>query len=253
MAYVNGPKGIVTDGLVVYYDPMNYKSYTSGSTNLYNIVNPGVQNATIVASQVQIGNVSGYPFYTYGSGGPSQPILVTGTESIDFDRSSSFTMCAWASVHDLTANTTNNSRGIWSRGSYGGYVGIHAQKQTSESAIIVRIGTRGLGTIPQLNLNPDIRTGSYGEAEIFYAVMVYTSASMSGYWNGEYVGIQNTNVEAAASNYFTGSYAMNRHGGIGGNAQVGTMSIYNVSMYNRALSAEEIKRNYEAQKGRLGL
>lgn len=256
MAYVNGPPGIVTDGLVVHFDTMNYKSYTSGSTNWYNVANPALQNVTVNNTYVQIGDTTGYPLYSEAPNSPASPLVVAGTESIDFNRTSSFTMCVWASVHyqELVAPTTNTARGIWCRGSYGGFVGIYVQKQTTASNAIVYVGTRNtLGTTKVVQAKDGIQTGSYGEAEIFNVVMVYASASMSAYWNGNYAGETDTLAGSDGNYYFTGSYHMNSYGGIGGNGRPATMSIYNASIYNRILEAEEIKRNYDAQKGRYGI
>ena len=47
MATTYSQNKIVTDGLVLYLDAANYKSHTSGSTSLFNIVDPSVSASLI--------------------------------------------------------------------------------------------------------------------------------------------------------------------------------------------------------------
>jgi hypothetical protein len=46
---------------------------------------------------------------------------------------------------------------------------------------------------------------------------------------------------------------MNAYGGAGGNGGAGTMSLYLATIHNRALTAQEVLQNYNAQRSRYGV
>ena len=241
MAFIHSPK-IVTDGLVFHIDTMNTKSYVSGSTNTNNLGTSRI-TSSIVAPTVSVPGTRGNPINTAANAGSGVELqLLNNFPEVNFTRADNFTMCVWASV-----DRTENLRGVFARGSYGGFVGIYA------GGTGVAVGTRVTnGSTAVVDLTSTLRTGSNGE--IFNAVMVYKSSSMDGYLNGQYIG--SVSVLLGESTFTEGippSYGINAYGGIGGNAGPATMSFYNASIYNRALSAAEIKQNYEVMRVRLGV
>ena len=254
MAYTNGPPKIVTDGLVLYTDTMNYKSYSSGSLVILDVAS-GV-SASINRLFRTTASYANNPLITTSSVTGQTAVLfeneVSRPEVYFTNRSSRFTFSVWASIQQINAFLSgNSSQGIFSRGSFQGYVGIHATRANTGSATSVSVGTRGIGNTRTVILTGSIGTGSVEDAQIFNAVLVYDSSSIYGYLNGEYKGAVSSSVETTE---FTGSsYAYNTAGGIGGNSGACTMSIYNSSIYNRALTAQEVEQNFNAMRGRYGV
>lgn len=265
MAYTNGPPTIVTDGLVLYTDTMNPRSYVSGSTSIYDLANfVGGVTAPITGSVPGTIGLKATPLTTQRSGtgnlGLSFPLTASVPQLYFDSRADRFTFSVWASVQNIDVDSGNNTaQGVFARGSFGGFVGIDAQRQTTASATQVRVGSRDdSGTTRTVQLTSNLQTGSVPgsgtspEAEIFNAVMVYDSSSLYGYYNGVYMG--SASLAAMTAVPFSGTrYGCNSPGGIGGNGEGATMSIYNTSVYNRALSAQEVTQNFNAMRGRFGV
>lgn len=240
----SSPK-IVTDGLVFYVDTMNNKSFVSGSSRITNLGSSQISASINSAHAREIiggtqNSISTAPTPSFQSGINLQ--LLTNFPELNFTRADNFTMCVWASYI-----SGSDPRGVFARGSYNGFIGIYA------AGTGVSIGTRvASGVTANVSLKNPIRTGS--NAEIFNAVMVYKSSSMDGYLNGQFIGSVSTLLgESTFAEGTPSSYAHNSYGGIGGNGGPGTMSFYNASIYNRALSADEVRQNFNALRPRYGV
>lgn len=255
MATLYSPK-IVTDGLIFYADTMNNRSFVSGSTTIRNLGSSQI-TATIVASNVTLPNVRGNPIRTASPTSVFQSGInlqtLTNFPELNFTRSDFFTLSVWASFEEMQPPVVGANRGIFARGSYNGFVGIAVGKASTSSLANLYVGTRfSNGAALSVELKSSITTGS--NAEIFNAVLVYRSSSIDGYLNGAYAGTVNlTNVDTTFAEGSPPSYAINAYGGIGGNASAATMSFYNASIYNRALTAQEIQQNYNAMLPRIGV
>jgi len=254
MAFIHSPK-IVSDGLVFHIDTINTKSYVSGSTNINNL---GTSRITSTFNTTRsLPNIRGTPIRTdaptFNSGVDLSAL--TNFPELNFTRADNFTMCVWASLARIDVDPINGgtNRGVFARGSYGGFVGIAVGQSTTASSADLYVGTRfSNGATLSIQLKPVITTGS--NAEIFNAVLVYRSSSLDGYLNGNYVGtVSFNNVDTTFAEGNPPSYGINAYGGIGGNGGPATMSFYNASIYNRQLTAAEIKQNYEVMRVRLGV
>lgn len=252
-----GPPTVVTNGLVFYADTMNNRSFVSGSSRITNLAFSQMSASINAANtQVIIGGV-GNAILTAAPSAFQSGIefqLLTNFPEVNFTRADNFTMCVWAAVHKIDVDPINNntSRGVFARGSYNGFVGINVGQFTPSSSAGLSVGTRGTGGSPAVTLKSSLVTGS--NAEIFNAVLVYKSSSFEGYFNGQFMG--STSALVGDSTFQEGTpptYGINSYGGDGGNAGPATMSFYNASIYNRALSAAEVQQNYNALRARYGV
>jgi hypothetical protein len=226
MAFNYSPK-IVTDGLILYLDAANNKSYVSGSTTWTDISRSGLS-----------GTLTNGPTFNTGSGG-----------NIVFDGSNDFVDCGNNSSLDLT---NNFSLGVWLRrnstqpspdsGIVGkitetdGYVGYMLWYDGAGITLYIRSGIRA-------------STGAIIANTNYYVVGTYNGSTASIYVNGILVNSNSTSVVAIPTGanfqigrYFSFSGARNFAG-----------NIFNTQVYNRALSASEVLQNYNATRTRFGL
>jgi len=215
--YANGK--IVTDGLVLCLDAADRNSYVSGSTTWFNMA--GSNNGTLTNG----------PTFNTGSGG-----------NIVFDGVDDYVNLGKPAVLDLTTLT------------------LSAWVRTTTSANQIVIGKSYLSSY-YMNISPNAKTFSFwtngstlpsttvstiGNPIWCNIVGTINSISKNIYFNGiinsstvgSVVGIDNNDV------YIGNSPVLN-------NPFIG--NIANIQIYNRALSADEVLQNYNAQKSRFGL
>lgn len=253
MAFIHSPK-IITDGLIFCADSMNRRSFISGSNRIGNLGSSAI-TASITPTNTQVliggvGNAIRTSAVTVGAGIDFG--LITNFPDVNFTRADNFTLSVWAALHKINVSVDNNTnRGVFARGSYNGFAGIAVVQATTASVADLYVGTRGTGGSPSVTLKSGLVTGS--NAEIFNAVFVYKSSSFEGYLNGQFVGSTSALVGDSIFADGSSSYGINSYGGAGGNAGEATMSFYNASIYNRALSAPEVAQNYNALRARYGV
>jgi len=186
MAFSYSPK-IVTDGLVLYLDAANTKSYVSGST-VWNDISNFNNNTTLVPN---------------------------GASNISFNTSSlgsiSFTNNAWGRINNVKVNrdvdlfSTLNQPSILNSVNRWMHFAV-----TSEDAVTYRIYVNGV----QIHVN-----------------------SINWRDNALRVNVSSTNpylISTDNTNWQTGDYSCYK-------------------LYNRTLTANEVRRNFEATRGRYGL
>jgi hypothetical protein len=229
MAFNYSPK-IVTDGLALYLDAANSKSYVSGSTSWNDISRTGVN-----------GTLTNGPVFNSGSGGN-----ITFDGNNDYIDLSSATSL-WTSNFTINFYIKSNVLGnqfIFSNGSYG------------SAATNIWFDGGGLNNFA-VHLRRTDGTGAIG-----YNFTLPTSYNALGYYSVVYnTGdntlklYQNSNlVENKSTSLVDPSWMPNgwRLGNSSGWSSV-SGSIYNFSIYNRALTAQEVLQNYNATKTRFGL
>jgi len=231
MAFQYSPK-IVTDGLVLYLDAANTKSYVSGST-AWNDISRGGNNGTLV---------NGPTFSSDGRG------------SIVFDGTNDY-----VGTNSTVGNGTTLSTEAWFRTTNtGGQRHILAKGIQGQYQYAIRMGFS-----PNQN-RTDFITWQAGSAN--YAGAGSEIITNDGNWH-QFVGTIQQGVEIAAfvdgikrnsNSSFTGTWNSNgtaemRIGGRadGANPFLGNIAI--VRIYNRVLSSQEILQNYNATKSRFGL
>jgi len=221
MAGYHSPK-IVTEGLLVYFDGGNPKSYPRTGTNWQNIAG-GANNAVLTNG----------PTYSTENGGS---LVFDGTNDYaDVGSSasilSSTTYTKMAFVYPTSHSTSNN---IIS----GGNTGQHAFWLAGGNKF--QAGHNGNWSIVVSNSTVPLNTWTFGAT---------TYSSTSGweiYHNGrrEATSVTNTTF-TGTGNIFIGSY------GAASNTFTGRISC--VVVYNRVLSQDEILQNYDVLRSRFGL
>jgi hypothetical protein len=230
MAFRYSPK-IVTDGLVLYLDAANTKSYVSGSTTWNDISRTGI-NGVLVNG----------PTYSSTNGGS---IVFDGTndncpitnQTFNLSTGSSFTI---EIVYKRNSSTPGPARGLYGMGAGGvsnariyfffddnsnGSMAINYYTQSSFDRYIV-LSTQLLDT------------------NFHHAVQVVNKSTllMTGYFDGVNKG--NGSIESSSTSDTTFR--------IGGFTSCNATVAF-VRIYNRALSSSEVLQNYNATKSRFGL
>ena len=239
MSTLSGGPNIVTNGLVFSLDAANPKSYVSGSTT-WNDISRGGNNGTLING----------PTFNSLNGGS---IVFDGIDDI-----ASFGT-------NLNFNFDNITVGIWAKSptNNSGSAGfpIHVTniigKGNWNALQSWRIGYKSSGGLPATTISfsygiswqtpAEVSVTTYDLSQWNYFVGVATPTQQFLYLNGNQVASVNatktdvTNVEdfqigrsSYISRYFKGN-------------------ISNSTIYNRALSAQEILQNFNAQKSRFGI
>jgi len=235
MAFQYSPK-IVTDGLVLYFDAANTKSYVSGSTN-WNDISRGGNNGTLTNG----------PTFNSGNGG-----------SIVFDGIDDYT-----TVNNVIINNSDFSISFWMNYLGGDtQVGILSTWDTSWNGIGLatsNFGSGGIWTLRSWTNNGASGGMNWGVLNNLkntwsHIVLTYnfTTKLQSGYINGVFL---NSEVRGTALTHSTLQIA---RGGQTSSSQLSgypysNIRISNLTSYNKTLSSSEVIQNYNATKSRFGL
>jgi hypothetical protein len=226
MALAHSPR-IVTDGLVLCLDAGNSKSY-SGSGTVWNDL----------SSNSMIGELVNAPIYNSNNGGYFQ--FVTDDYARIQNNLALDTQTPSVEVWVKTNNTTQN--GFWfEKGT------VNTQYSLFQEGTTIR-WRMNIGGITQLS----VTTATYMNTSNWYQVVgTYTSGTRRLYINGVLVN-SDTQTGTIATN--AGGMSVGVYGGFSGARGYyynGNLAMCRV--YNRALSADEIKQNFNALKGRFGI
>ena len=234
---------IVTNGLVLCLDAGNLRSF-DGAGTWADLV--GGVELTKENSPVWVSNSNLVPNNGYFSGGASDR-YIQETTSAGITLTTQVTLCAW--YRKTGSGTSSNQRivEVW-----GG--------STPSSGHVLAVTNSGGSVIFWLNDNGDdtnnrfisVATSATPADDVWhYLVGTYSSPALNIYIDGDDTGSSgSTAVTSSLDNIDSicvGAYASdnsNYH-------MDGDIAI--VQIYNKALSAAEVKQNYNAQKGRFGL
>jgi hypothetical protein len=237
MAFQYSPK-IVTDGLVLYLDAANTKSYVSGSTT-WNDISRGGNNGTLVNG----------PTFSSLNGGS---IVFDGVDDYVTDIGTTSTFSFMQNTGVFTINT-------WVKPNVLG---------TAMYFIGNNDGTTGgkgffLGKLSNNRFNFTLTYGVSGQYIINFQLANYytdtnwvnVTISSNGlnaiaYKNGTRFGTSN-NITILSTGDSTRNLSIGRVNNSPGTNWSG--SIAQTSIYNKALTAQEILQNYNATKSRFGL
>jgi hypothetical protein len=224
MAFNYSPK-IVTDGLVLYLDAANTRSYVSGSTT-WTDLSRGGNNGTLINGPTFNGDNGGSIVFD----GSNDFINFTSLNPIT--SSSPFTLTSWLNVktHSTYGISLFIGNGSGNNSAYLGYV-TAAQNGASNS-----IG----GGFYGINMGSGISTNTGWH----YVVLSYTGNDAYLYVDGVLRVTRNSHIAALTNTSI-----------VIGKANIGTTFSFNgnvgaSSIYNRALSPTEILQNYNATKQR---
>ena len=253
---VNTRNSIVTNGLVLYLDASNPKSYTSGSTVWNSIVSTGSFSMQQKASST----------FSFATNPPAifitQSANVGGGEAINISGSLPFSENLSIEFWYKTATTgsgfanQNESPGIIQIGSYNGNASLTLWDWSQ--------GTPGNHSIRTFVNNgatwshTAVSTTTYSDAiwvnQYHYIVMNFSGSA--GKWNRYNLYIDN--VLQSTINFtipfpsasISGNGTLNLPGASGGSAR---NSYNSIKVYNKELTTAEMFQNYNATKTRFGL
>jgi hypothetical protein len=228
MTVFGGPD-IVTDGLVLHLDAANRKSYPGSGTSWNDLSGNG-----------NTGTLTGGVGYNSANGG-----------YLTFDGTNDYVNVPHSDSLNITGNTTT----------FGGW--IYSNTSTKYQLFVVKstgasrqygmfLSQEGLfkmyiilnGVVVEGNVTLSSPWTSFAWN---YILLVYNGSTIKIYINGSEV------YSASAAGNILGSTNPVRIGWDPGQGFALVGSISQVSIYNRALTAQEIQQNYNALKGRYGL
>ena len=228
MNTVGGGVNIVTNGLVLYLDAANTKSYVSGSTT-WNDISRGGNNGTLVNG----------PTFDNGNGG-----------SIVFDGVDDYVNCGTFTGLGSSNRTIN----VWFK--------IISLSVSGNKRIISLVTDNTNTDTPAFTLGynttlTSLNVGLGGDPYNGYLILAaftlntwinicgsITSNTISAYVNGNLFGsATNTGIVGVNPIVYLGRYN-NFY------SQYGNINIAQTLIYNRALSAAEVLQNYNALKSR---
>lgn len=231
MAFQFSPK-IVTDGLVLYLDAGNTKSYPGTGATWSDLSRSGL-TASLVGSPTFSSINGGSIVFDGNTNKYAQTNYV-------FTSSSSYSMGVW--VKSSTSGVTN--RVLGNADSTNGLTGtdiIWGYPASTQIYIVRRAGsndgTRDTATSAISNLLTSIHH--------VFITYDHTGVGTKVFVDGVQVG-QNTNLGFSSSLSF-------RIGKDGNGSDSFNGNVYNAQIYNRALTSSEVLQNYNATKSRFGL
>ena len=230
MSYTNGPK-IVTNGLVLYLDAGNSKSYP-GSGTAWNDLSGNNNNGTLV-------NGVGY---SSGNGG-----------SLSFDGSNDY-----VSVADshLLNQTTNLSISCWINFNVGSINSrtIFCGKGTGNSAAttqywLEKLSNNSINFYCSITIDRNLNSNFIVTNNLWYNIVgTYNGSVMRLYVNGLLRNSLNITGSITTTNTILGIGRLGTFNALYSNALIS-----NFCFYNQTLSTNQVLQNYNALKGRFGL
>lgn len=227
MSLAHSPS-IVTDGLVFYFDAANTKSYPGIGTVVKNILG-GLDGEAVNGPTFNTTNGGNFSFVTDDYlRFPENSALNTQTVSVE----------VWARTNATTQN------GFWfEKGQVNTQYSLF-----QEGGQIQWRANFGSGLVTMVSTT----TATYiNTTDWFHIVATFTSGQQFVYINGVQVnsGTSSGTLATNANGMSIGAYG----GYNGGRQYFYNGDIASVKVYNKVLSLQEVKQNYNALRGRYGL
>jgi hypothetical protein len=234
--YYQGP--IVTNGLVFAVDAGNIVSYESGSTTTYSLT--GSNSGSFTNGTSYSSNNGG----TFKFDGTDDYITVNNPQSLN-PGTGSFTIDFWCNVSSSVA-TGSASCALEARGTnLNGFLAI-AYRNNGRMQLFVNGNQDAEQNVYQSTTTPVERGVWIYEA----MVMDRSTQQITFYYNGVQTGDKVTVTDTGSIDPGSG-YVYWVGGDKGGTPMEGEIST--LRQYNRALSAQEVSQNFDAQRSRFGL
>ena len=226
-------QGVVTNGLVLYYDPSNSSSY-SGSGTTINSLAP--TNLTGAMSNITFTS----PYFSYN--GTSSQITVTDNALLE-PGSGNWTMEAWVYL----SNTGAGPKTILGKFDPGGLAAdVSYSMRISTANAYAQIGDGTGAYVDSISYTLTINTWT----QIVYVWTNGATKTLQTYINGTSIGSVNHTLNSilnTPSNLYLGSY----NGGEYAQWMNGRIGI--TRLYNAALTAGQVLQNYNANRATYGL
>ena len=224
---------IVPDGLVMYMDITNSRSYSGSGNTVYNLVNGGI--AGTIVTGVTYDNSSAKNLNFNGSSG----YMFSNDTSMDFS-TSDFTIQATLELNGLSNGFST---------AYGSIICAGAAF-TNNSSIFYVSGTAtshyGLGLYNEPTLSNIIKNYNFQTNKIYNVTVTKNTSQIEFFVDGASIG---TSSSSNAYNFTANGFAIGRWFAAG-SEQYLKGNIYDLKAYNRALTNDEIVQNYNSSKGR---
>jgi len=243
MALAHSPK-IITDGLVLCLDAGNTKSYPGSGTSIIDLTGSG-ENGTLTNMDASNHNSDGY----FAFDGTNEYISVTKSNFFT-SYSQQITMEAWVYIPSSATWSNGYNGNIFTRGNYSGSHGLW--RSTTNNRVI--FWCRQLDPFDSQTSFADI------SRDTWYHLVGVWDAGTKIYVNGELIDSDSASFTGETQNNENEPYAgwgtfMIGKGtaasGAGGNYFEGRQAAH--KLYNRALTASEIKQNFNATRSRFGI
>ena len=214
--------GIVTSGLSLYLDAGNSKSYPGSGTTWYDLTNNGYN-----------GTLTNGPTYSSGGINFTPPKYISVPYDSDINSATTFTVDMWFKSSNIGNEQVLFSTSLSGNPSSGWTIELYQQK------ILLVVFPSGSYTSSNISLNSNV---------VYNIAATYNSGSIYYYVNGVAAGTASysftpsTNILTIGAYYYTLSATFGLSG-----------TIYSTKFYNRALSAAEVKQNFNALRGRYGI
>jgi len=224
---------IVPDGLVMYMDITNSRSYSGSGNTVYNLVNGGIAGTIITGITYDNDNKKNLNFN--GSSG----YMFSNDTSMNFG------------TNDFTIQTTLKLNGLSNgfNGAFGSVICAGAAL-TNNSSIFYVSGTAtshyGLGLYHEPTLLNIIKSYNFQTNKIYNVTVTKNTSQIEFFVDGASIG---TSSSSNSHNFTANGFAIGRWFAAG-SEQYLKGNIYDFKAYNRALSNQEIAQNYDASKGR---
>ena len=226
-------QGVVTNGLVLYYDPSNSSSYPGTGTTINSLA---PTNLTGAMSNITYTN----PYFSYN--GTSSQITVTDNALLE-PGSGNWTMEAWVYL----SNTGAGPKTILGKFDPGGLAAdVSYSMRISTANAYAQIGDGTGAYVDSISYTLTINTWT----QIVYVWTNVTTKTLQTYINGASIGSVNHTLNSilnTPSNLYIGSY----NGGEYAQWMNGRIGI--TRLYNSALTASQVLQNYNTNRGLYGL
>jgi len=238
---------IISDGLVIYLDAANLRSYAGSGTFWYDL--SGTANTAYLINGPSFSVAGGSSVISCD--GANDYIEIIDNSSLDFG-TNNFTVEYWAKKTEATTGFDN----IWGPNKW--YSGGGGAGQ-NEWSLTIGNGSGGNGDVFELG----IESGStyYGITNSSYTLLnnwkqyvgIRSGASLLLYLNGVAIGTSSPSgmSSSTAINNIAGRNLRINNSGLNNFFTKADNAILRI--YNRALSATEILQNYNATRKRFGL
>lgn len=232
MSLNHSPK-IVTDGLVLCLDAASRKSYPGSGATWFDRSGNGYNGTLIGGTGYNTGNGGSLTFDGVDDHIEINPIILTSSYTI----TQTLIGGASSNIHGYMPI----GGGVFSNGgNYRGYIWFYNTDGVNSKVFFRQDGEAD--GCDFLNITPSLTQGI-----IFQYTLVKNLTNVSFYINSNLVGTGTANsainftIRRLGHSYSINSvYRMNRN-------------LYNSTIYNRALSVNEIKQNFNATRGRYGI
>ena len=226
-------QGVVTNGLVLYYDPSNSSSYPGTGTTINSLA---PTNLTGAMSNITYTN----PYFSYN--GTSSQITVTDNALLE-PGSGNWTMEAWVYL----SNTGAGPKTILGKFDPGGLAAdVSYSMRISTANAYAQIGDGTGAYVDSISYTLTINTWT----QIVYVWTNITTKTLQTYINGASIGSVNHTLNSilnTPSNLYIGSY----NGGEYAQWMNGRIGI--TRLYNSALTTSQVLQNYNTNRGLYGL